>query len=152
MKNACLFIALALLAACNSEPTTSKPAPEEQPNTASADSLMHCYQYANQGDTVTMKLIHMGDIVTGTLIYQLKEKDSNKGSITGAIHNDVLVADYTFMSEGTQSVRQVAFKQSGTAFIEGYGESADENGVAKFKNLDSLHFNSSIKLQEMSCK
>jgi hypothetical protein len=68
------------------------------------------------------------------------------------MRNDLLLADYTFMSEGIQSTRQVAFKQSGNTFIEGYGESVDENGTMKFKNLDSLNFSSSIKLQEIACQ
>jgi hypothetical protein len=53
------------------------------------------------------------------------------------------VADYTFMSEGIQSTRQVAFKKDGNSFIEGYGD---------FKNVDSLNFNTSMKLVEIACQ
>lgn len=151
MKVTNLFILLGLLASCKLQPKETEKQTDPQTNTK-ADSAINCYQYATQSDTVTLKLIHIGENITGTLVYQLKEKDSNKGTIQGVMRGDVLLADYTFMSEGTQSVRQVAFKQNGNTFIEGYGESVDENGVMKFKNADSLNFNSSIKLQEIQCK
>ncbi|MBK6634882.1 MAG: hypothetical protein IPH68_02200 [Chitinophagaceae bacterium] len=56
---------------------------------------------------------------------------------------NILVADYTFMSEGIQSIRQVAFKMEGNSFVEGYGD---------FKNIDSLDFNTSVKLAEVLCQ
>lgn len=152
MKTTCIIASLALLAACGSQPEEKKePAGEPQANTK-PDSTVNCYRYATAADTVILKLVRIGENVTGTLAYQFKEKDSNKGTLQGSIKNDLLVADYTFMSEGTQSVRQVAFKQSGNTFTEGYGESVDANGVSKFKNLDSLDFSSSFKLQETACQ
>ena len=74
------------------------------------------------------------------------------GTIQGTMRGDILVADYTFNSEGTKSVRQVAFKKVGTTYVEGYGEAVDENGVMKFKDITSLNFGSSIVLQETACK
>jgi hypothetical protein len=150
MKATYFFILLGLLASCDIQQKETKKADPQTETTA--NSLVNCYQYANQSDTVTLKLIHVGENITGTLVYQFKEKDSNKGTIQGSMRNDLLLADYTFMSEGIQSTRQVAFKQSGNTFIEGYGESVDENGTMKFKNLDSLNFSSSIKLQEIACQ
>jgi hypothetical protein len=151
MKATYFFIFLGLLASCDTQPKETKKQTDPQTDTK-ANSLVNCYQYANQSDTVTLKLVHIGESITGTLVYQLKEKDGNKGTIQGSMRNDLLLADYTFMSEGIQSIRQVAFKQSGNTFIEGYGESVDEKGTMKFKNIDSLNFSSSIKLQEIVCQ
>ena len=65
---------------------------------------------------------------------------------------DILVADYTFMSEGVQSVRQVAFRQQGNSFIEGYGEIVTDNKRSLFKNINGLNFKNSIKLVENPCE
>ena len=151
MKTTYFFILLGLLASCDTQQKETKKQANPQTDTKE-NSPASCYQYANQSDTVTLKLIRVGEKVTGTLVYQFKEKDSNKGTIQGSMKSDLLLADYTFMSEGTQSTRQVAFKQSGNTFMEGYGESVDENGTMKFKNIDSLNFSSSIKLQEIACQ
>ena len=104
---------------------------------------LNCYRYATETDTIILKVIHVGNSITGTLVYSLKEKDKNKGTIQGNMRGDLLVADYTFMSEGIQSTRQVAFKKEGNSFVEGYGD---------FKNLDSLNFNTSMKLVEVECQ
>lgn len=150
MKATRFFICLAFLAACNSQPKETQE--EVKPETITQDSLVNCYQYATPFDTVTLKLVHAGEKITGTLVYNLKEKDSNKGTIQGSMKGDILLANYTFMSEGVQSVRQVAFKQSGNTLVEGFGESVAESGVMKFKNVDSLNFSSSMKLQQIACQ
>ena len=105
-------------------------------------SPINCYSYASASDTIILKLTHVGNSITGTLVYILKEKDSNKGTIQGSMSGNVLVADYTFMSEGIQSIRQVVFKKQGNSFVEGYGN---------LKNIDSLNFNTSMKLAEVAC-
>lgn len=146
-----IIIALALLTSCGSQPekteqqtTTREKVKDEVP--------MTCYQYASQGDTVDLKLVHLGDSYSGSLVYLFKEKDRNMGTIQGVMRGDILVADYTFNSEGTKSIRQVAFKKVGNTYVEGYGESVDENGVMKFKDVASLNFGSSIVLQQTACE
>jgi len=114
-----------------------------QPVDTKKPSPINCYSYATATDTITLKVIHIGNSITGTLVYNLKEKDKNKGTIQGNMRGDILVADYAFMSEGIQSTRQVAFKMEGNSFVEGYGD---------FKNLDSLKFNTSMKLAEVTCQ
>ena len=150
MKTTSAIIVLALLTSCGSQPDKTETPAGNQEN--SKEIPVACYQYAQQGDTITLHLAHIGDMFTGALYYKLKEKDINAGTIKGTMKNDLLLADYTFRSEGSESVRQVAFKKVGNTFIEGYGESMDENGITKFKNVDSLNFSSSIKLQETVCE
>ncbi|MCS3797137.1 hypothetical protein [Niastella sp. OAS944] len=146
-----IIIALALLTSCGSQPEKT----EKQSNTqekAKEEIPMTCYQYASQGDTVSLKLVHLGDSYSGSLVYLFKEKDRNMGTIQGVMRGDILVADYTFNSEGTKSIRQVAFKKVGNTYVEGYGESVEENGAMKFKDITSLNFGSSIVLQEIACQ
>jgi hypothetical protein len=145
------IIFLSLLLSCNAQQEDAEKQGAQQPD-AKTPSPINCYRYATEADTVILKVVHIGTSITGTLVYNLKEKDSNKGTIQGAMRGNVLVADYTFMSEGIQSIRQVAFKLEGNTFIEGYGDSFNENEKMKFKNLDSLTFSSTIKLSEMACQ
>lgn len=126
------------------------PAPAEKKTESS--SVSNCYEYINKADTVILKLIHVGDAITGLLIYKLDGKDINKGTIQGGMRGDILVANYTFISEATTSERQVAFKLDNGSFIEGYGESVTDQGRVRFKSIDSLQFNGSIKLAEVACK
>jgi hypothetical protein len=147
-----IIIAMALLTACGSQTNENQKPAAGTTETAKEEVPMECYQYATQADTVALKLVHIGDTYTGSLVYQFKEKDRNAGTIQAAMRGDILVADYTFNSEGTKSVRQVAFKKVGNTYVEGYGESVDENGVMKFKDINSLNFGSSVVLQEVQCQ
>ena len=145
-----LFFAT-LIIACNSH-DKKEESPGSKESTRQAKSPVNCYRYATNSDTVNLKLIHVGKSITGTLVYNLKEKDKNIGTIQGSMRGNVLIADYTFMSEGVQSVRQVAFKLEGNSFVEGYGESYDSAGKMIFKNVDSLAFGSDLKLAEIDCQ
>ncbi|HEY8895352.1 MAG TPA: hypothetical protein VIM79_11080 [Niastella sp.] len=151
MKTTSFLIAMALLTSCGSQSDKTEKTTGTQ-ETAKEKIPMQCYQYASQGDTVALKLVHIGDTYTGSLVYLFKEKDRNIGTIQATMRGDVLVADYTFNSEGTKSIRQVAFKKVGNTYVEGYGESVDENGVMKFKDISSLNFGSAIVLQEIPCE
>ncbi|EFK56026.1 hypothetical protein HMPREF0766_13229 [Sphingobacterium spiritivorum ATCC 33861] len=98
------------------------------------------YSYQNNGDTIVLQLTNLEGKVTGELAYQIKEKDRNTGSIEGVLTDSLLLADYTFQSEGTTSVRQVAFKFKGDTVIEGYGDIEERDGKMVFKEPEKLHF------------
>ena len=121
-------------------------------DTKKQSSPINCYRYANRGDTIQLKLIHIGNAITGTLVYDYKEKDKNRGTIQGKMRGNLFIADYTFQSEGIQSVRQIAFKMEENSFIEGYGDVYSQDGKVQFKNIDSLKFNESMKLVEIACQ
>jgi hypothetical protein len=151
MKVFNILIFAALLASCNtqvkdSEITSSKQTEQKKKSGA------NCYAYVSKSDTVTFNVTHIGDSISGYLAYSYKEKDKNKGTIRGIMKDGLLVADYTFISEGIQSIRQVAFKLIGDSFVEGYGESFIQDDRSYFKNIDSLNFDSSFKLKEIGCQ
>jgi hypothetical protein len=91
-------------------------------------------------------------MIKGSLAYHLFEKDRNVGRIEGKVKGNLLVADYTFMSEGVESVRQVVFKKEGNSYVEGYGDIENANGKTVYKSLDSLTFSHSIKLSVYDCE
>lgn len=141
MKTSSSLLLAFVLFACNSSTENKESLPAEV-TTPAAASTQHCYQYASVSDTITLNIVVIGDSVTGRLVYKLKEKDKNDGTIKGRLKNDLLTADYTFMSEGTESVRPVAFKKQAGGFVEGYGD---------VSNAGSLDFSHSFPLSEVAC-
>lgn len=151
MKVISILLIGSILTSCNGqEKNTDKTSPKNEDNKQS--SSMNCYRYATEADTITLKVVQIGNNITGTLVYNLKEKDKNKGTIQGSMKGNILIADYTFQSEGIQSTRQIAFKLTDHFFMEGYGESYTKNGNVYFTNTDSLTFNGSMKLAEIACQ
>lgn len=151
MKIFNILILAILLASCNTpvkEAEKSTSAIVGKKNTAGTN----CYLYASLTDTVSLNMTHLGDSVTGTLIYNFKEKDKNTGTINGRMNGNILIAEYTFLSEGIQSCRQVAFKLQGNNLVEGYGESYSQKDKVLFRNTDSLSFMGSMKLTEIACQ
>ncbi|MBC7914165.1 MAG: hypothetical protein H7Y07_08580, partial [Pyrinomonadaceae bacterium] len=142
-KTALYLIVLAIsITACNTpnqkSETTDSAENTEKDSLISGNVSSECYAYKNNKDSVYMHLKDSAGMISGNLSYNFYEKDSNKGTINGQMKGDTLVADYTFMSEGVVSVRQVAFLKKGTDFVEGYADVEEKNGKMVFKSLDSL--------------
>ena len=151
MKTFNILILAILLASCNTQVKETETNNSAIVNQQKA-SVTNCYLYASEADTVSMNLTHLGDSITGSLVYNLKEKDKNTGTINGRMNGNILIAEYTFLSEGIQSCRQVAFKLQGNNLVEGYGESYSQNDKVLFRNTDSLSFKDSMKLVETACQ
>ncbi|SHL22342.1 hypothetical protein [Flavobacterium xanthum] len=102
-------------------------------------------------DTILMNLTMEGNkILSGKLIYNFYEKDKNEGTLIGELKGDTLLADYTFMSEGISSVRQVVFLKKGDTYIEGYGDIVEEaSGKVIFKDRKQLKFDGKSVLSKV---
>lgn len=137
---------LSLLAACHEQQNQTTQAP-----TATAPTGPQCYAYRTETDTVRLTLQTTQPTVTGQLTYRYFEKDRNQGTIKGTMHGDTLLADYTFQSEGTTSVREVAFLRRDTGFIEGYGPVTELQGKTVFKLPRTLHFDAKYTLLPVAC-
>lgn len=141
------FAFVFLLFGCKKEvPSTENSSTNEK---EIAPPRMECFTYDANGSAVTIQLQFNGNEVTGTLNYSLAEKDSNHGSIKGNVENNILIADYTFYSEGTESTRQVAFQFAENKLMEGYGEMTKEG--TQFKDVSKLHFDSKMPLNKIDC-
>ncbi|MBC7914455.1 MAG: hypothetical protein H7Y07_10075 [Pyrinomonadaceae bacterium] len=155
-KTALYLIVLAIsITACNTANQKSESS-DSADNTVKDDLITgnvssDCYAYKNNKDSVYMHFKDSAGLISGNLNYNFYEKDSNKGTINGHMKGDTLVADYTFMSEGVESVRQVAFLKKGTDFVEGYADVEEKNGKMVFKSLDSLKFGN-MALSRAECK
>lgn len=127
----------------NQNDTTSSHLPLEEQT---------CYSYIKGKDTAHLTLITTGIASTGELSYVWFEKDRNTGSIEGELHGDTLVANYTFNSEGKQSVRQVVFLKKGNQLIEGFGDVEEKDGKVRFKDLSKLKFDDAMVFEKIACK
>lgn len=155
MKSIVPAIAVIVFISCNESATTDTG----KSDTAATDTTqMHiqipasaCYRYATASDTIALKVERFPNVVTGMLNYKLKEKDKNSGEIDGVLRGDTLIADYSFLSEGTRSTRQVAFLIQGDYATEGYGSMKDENGKMVFDNISTIDFSKGTKLVKLEC-
>lgn len=113
-----------------------------------------CYSGSIKKDTILMNLTIKGNEVTnGKLSYKFYEKDKSEGTLVGELKGDTLIADYTFMSEGVSSVREVAFLKKGDSYIEGFGDVVDDNkGKVTFKDKKQLKFDGNVVLLKVDCK
>ncbi|MBK9396759.1 MAG: hypothetical protein IPN55_05790 [Saprospiraceae bacterium] len=143
-----LFI-LSFIVSCKQNPK------QEEQNIDAPKEIVRsidCFKYLHKKDTVYMKTITQDSVVTGTLTYSFDGKDKNTGEIEGRMVADILLLDYKFMSEGKESIREVAFKKVGDSYIEGYGESAEEDGKMVFKNIYDLDFSGKMSLDLVNCE
>jgi len=110
-----------------------------------------CYAGQSGKDSFFLTAEVFPNVVTGTLSYNFYEKDKNHGTIEGRLSGDTLIADYTFMSEGKSSVRQVAFLLGDSTATEGIGAMEEKAGKLLFRNRDSIRFNDGIRLHKVPC-
>lgn len=154
--NRLFFIALLFISACNSQQDNSTDvANDTLKNSKEIDktSLINgCYRSTLKKDTATLKINNDNGVISGDLVYNRFEKDSNKGVFKGEIKDSLIIGDYTFQSEGRSSVRQVVFKISGTSLIEGYGDINMNGDTATFKNINQLNYQNDQPFIKTDCQ
>ena len=142
----CLFISLL---GCNQSPTQNSAV---NMKTSPSDSTFNvCYSSIVKKDTVLLNALMIGDSIKGSLGYKLYEKDQNNGVILGKMYGDTIRANYTFMSEGKESVREVLFLKKDTLLFEGYADVSEEDGKIVFKDMNAVKFNG-LALMKVPCK
>ncbi|MCF6128879.1 hypothetical protein L1S35_04290 [Flavobacterium sp. AS60] len=150
MKSRILFsIAfLTLFISCKKETVTPTKVIEKPMKSPSNNE---CYTYDLKGDKIELQLHYMldSDSVTGKLNFAFAEKDSNNGFIIGKLTDQILIADYTFRSEGKTSKRQVAFELNDDKAILGYGEMTPDG--THFKDVTKVKFDSGVSLVKVDC-
>jgi hypothetical protein len=137
------------LGSCNWSPTQNSAINTKKSGSDSTFNI--CYSSVVKKDTVLLNALVYGDSIRGSLGYKLYEKDQNNGSILGTMQGDTLRAMYTFVSEGSESVREVVFLKKDTLLVEGYGELKDDKGKVIFEDIKNIKF-SGIVLQKVPCK
>lgn len=150
------MFALLVLGACNNN---SQPSASQTDTTTTSDTSIvsiqipksACYMHVTGQDTFHLKVEVFPNVVTGNLRYLFSQKDRSQGDLEGKLSGDTLFADYTFMSEGTRSVRQVAFLLKDSIAVEGYGEVEEKDGKMVFKQPSNIDFSKGTTYREVSC-
>jgi hypothetical protein len=147
---------LSALIACQNKPSETN---KQISSTEQVGSTKHigttersCYAYTKNRDTIFLSINTRELQVNGTLRYNLYEKDRNSGKVTGKMIGDTLLLNYSFASEGTQSVRQLAFLKKGDSLIEGYADVQEKEGIVMFKKPTDLKFDGSIIMKKTDCR
>lgn len=157
MKQSFLFLSLVTIAfaSCNEPKKSTQTTKEEDTSKAIENKIMipasSCYATTAGKDSVHLKVEVFPNVVTGNLSYKLYQKDSNKGEFEGNLNGDTLIADYKFMSEGKQSIRQVIFLIKDGVATEGYGNMEEKNGKMVFKNQKEVTFGKGLVLKKVPC-
>ncbi|MBD0260004.1 MAG: hypothetical protein ICV83_30160 [Cytophagales bacterium] len=99
-----------------------------------------CFTWSIGENTATAHLEIVGSQVKGTLEFDYAEKDDSQGKLNGTLNNDIIMAEYTFVSEGQESVMEVVFKLQGNKLIQGYAEMEEQGGKLVFKDGVKLSF------------
>ncbi|MBU2902935.1 hypothetical protein [Maribacter dokdonensis] len=108
-----------------------------------------CYSYNENNNAINLEITNLENGVTGKLTYALDGKDSNSGTFIGKLNGNKLLGEYTFMSEGVESKREVAILVKDNQLIEGYGE-LNENGTA-FVDKNNISYTSTMPLTKTDC-
>lgn len=149
------FLALAfvtMIACKNNEKTESETVSEEVVVEETVKAPMietGCYEYNSNGNIIRMEIKEVNEKVTGDLNIAYDEKDANKGKFIGTLDGDKIIGTYTFMSEGTESTREIAFMVKDNQLVEGFGE-LNADGT-KFKDASAIKYDSKMPLSKVDC-
>lgn len=153
--SALIIVILSVFISCKKE--TTLPPPQIEPNPPKEAEIVEpagdqCYTSRLNGNIVAISFnVNSHQEVNGKLSYNITGKDKNEGTIIGNMKGDTLIADYTFMSEGVSSVREVVFLQKDGTLIEGYGDVVDANNKVTFKDKKKLKFDAKNTLTKSDC-
>lgn len=147
-----LTISIFSLISCKKEINEPIPVPTVQEEMVANESQIVCFQGIVKKDTINLTLqIDNNNEVKGDLSYLFFEKDKSKGVILGQMIGDTLKGNYSFMSEGIESSREIVFLRKGKIMIEAYGDVEQVENKMVFKNTKKLYFDSATVLTEIDC-
>lgn len=140
------------LSSCKKEENEPLVTPTVQEEMVANEFQIICYQGIIKSDTINLSLeIAENQDVKGDLSYLFFEKDKNNGVVVGKMVGDTLKGNYTFMSEGLESSREIVFLRKGKIMIEAYGDVEQVNKKTVFKDPKKLYFDSATVLSEIDC-
>ena len=115
----------------------------EQPPITAGNSVMGCYEAELGKDLYSLAILSQsGEAFEGTLRFKNYQKDSSSGPYKGTYIDGILFGEYSFRSEGMDSVIEVLFKKSEDGFIRGYGKLNAAGD--RFANLNNITYDSSV--------
>lgn len=143
-----IALSLVIFTSCNTEKKQESTTKKEVKTTQTET----CYQHTKDSSTIKLNIKINDNIVTGDLLYDYYQKDRSAGKIKGELKSDTLFANYTFVSEGVESEREVVFIKTASGWVEGYGEIDDKDGKVIFKDKSKITFDNNVVLTETACQ
>jgi hypothetical protein len=141
-----------LAIACVVASCTKKDSESKSITTESSEPIAECFAYLSNKDSAFLHMnVEPDGIVTGDLEYKLFEKDQNRGRIEGKVNGDTLLANYKFMSEGTESTREIAFLKKEGSWVEGFGPVQEKDGAMQFSDRSKLDFSKGLVFKNAEC-
>jgi nucleoid-associated protein YgaU len=162
MKNILLAATMTafVFSACNNAPkapatvaTPTAPAAPTAPTPAAAPAMpaaptaaaaeTTCYAFTFKKDVTAVQITTEGDKVTGYMNWSPDQKDGGHGFLVGTKTGNMIVADWTYMIEGSKNTEQIAFKIDGDKLVRAQGELIEKGhklvikDMAKAKYIDS---------------
>jgi|GEM_PF-3089546 len=148
-----------LIIACNNktaEPATGSTVHANATDTIVTDAkpmvIEGCYEMTMKRDTATMQLSVRDSIITGKLNYRFYKTDWAEGFLNGVIRDDLIIADYTFSSEGLTTLREIIFRIHDNALWQGVGDLTERDGKVVYVNRDNIQFNSPNPFVKVDCE
>ena len=106
-----------------------------------------CYQYTFHKDRSIIQLTKDEDKITGYFAWLPYEKDSERGSLTGTIKDDIINAKTIYSIEGDIQEEELMFKIKKDTLVQGRGEMIEtkSNGNFQFKDPSKIKWKESFK-------
>ena len=154
------FAILVAIVSCNNNQTnTSEKATGSTIHGNAKDTIVtappllaECYVMILKQDTAWLQLSIKDSVVTGDLNYKWHEKDNNTGTFKGVIRDSLLLANYTFQSEGMMSVREIIFKIAPGKLQQAFGEMEEKDNKQVFKRPLQLKYDSNLIFLKTLCR
>ncbi len=118
-----------------------------------SESVVGCYTATIGKDVYSMNIQNQtGLAISGTLAYNNFEKDSSRGTLDGIYDGSMLIGDYSFSSEGMDSVAQVVFKKVPEGFVRGFGATQTVGNKEMLVDTTNLSYDNSPTFVKTECK
>lgn len=134
-----------VFSACNNTPKAPEvvktpeapaaPAPETPAAPTVAVGETTCYRYTIGKDVTSVQITMDGDKVMGYMDWTPDQKDGGRGFLVGTKTGNLIVADWTFMIEGSKNTEQVAFKIDGDKLVRAEGELVEKGKKLVIKDM-----------------
>ncbi len=134
---------------CNNPTSTNQITDSSMAKTASSKSLAAnlsgCYEYNIGQDTVRLTLKIDSNLVSGTLFYDMYEKDKAKGTLKGFIKDSLIETSYLFNAEGMDSESEILFQFKNDSLYMGEGAQSFKYGKTIFQDHNKVQFKTAFR-------
>lgn len=111
---------------------------ENSSNTPSSSSATACYSIIEGDDVTAIQLTQNGESISGYYSWRPSEKDGAYGMLEGTESDGKIIANYTYIIEGSTQSEQVVFKREGNDIIQGVGELEEQGTKLLIKDINTL--------------